>query len=139
MRYMYLAHTADAKFQAFGKDLPEAFQNAALATAGLMWNVEEVALQESRIVLAEGNDLKQLLLAYLEEILFLLDSRRFLLGAVEKIHILESDSGYRLDAVFRGDVQKGQYEIFGDVKAITYNEMLVKQNDRWMVQVVVDM
>ena len=32
-RYKFLAHTADAKFQAFGETLEEAFGNAALATA----------------------------------------------------------------------------------------------------------
>ena len=139
MKYTYLEHTADAKFRAFGKDLAEAFQNAALATAGLMWDVREIALQQSEPVVVTGMDLNQLLVGFLEEILFLLDSRRFLLGKVDHVHILKSDSGYRLEAAFRGDVHEGQYEIFGDVKAITYSEMLVKQNDRCLVQVVVDM
>jgi SHS2 domain-containing protein len=35
-RYRFLRHTADAKFQAFGTTLEEAFINAALATASLM-------------------------------------------------------------------------------------------------------
>jgi len=41
-RYRFLEHTADAKFQAFGKTLEEAFSNAALATASLMWDWEEI-------------------------------------------------------------------------------------------------
>ncbi|MGB2763781.1 MAG: archease, partial [Candidatus Aminicenantaceae bacterium] len=32
-RYRFLEHTSDAKFQAFGNTLEEAFCNAALATA----------------------------------------------------------------------------------------------------------
>jgi SHS2 domain-containing protein len=139
MKYTYLEHTADAKFQAFGKDLAEAFHNAALATAGLMWDVRQIALRQTQPVEIMGMDLDQLLVGFLEEILFLLDSRQFLLGAVEEIDIQENESGFRLEAIFRGDVQEGRYEIFGDVKAITYNEMLVKQNDRCLVQVVVDM
>jgi len=41
-RYRFLEHTADAKFQAFGKTLEDAFCNAALATASLMWDWEEI-------------------------------------------------------------------------------------------------
>jgi len=37
-KYRILPHTADAKFQAFGASLEEAFANAALATASLMWD-----------------------------------------------------------------------------------------------------
>ena len=139
MKYRYLDHTADAKFQAFGLDLAEAFQNAALATAGLMWDVHGIALKKTQTIEVAGIDLKQLLMGFLGEILYLLDSRRFLLGAVESVELIKEDSGYNLKAVFKGDIQEEQYEMFGDVKAITYNEMLVQPCDPCMVQVVVDM
>lgn len=139
MKYRYLDHTADAKFQAFGLDLAEAFQNAALATAGLMWDVHGIALKKTQAIEVAGIDLKQLLMGFLGEILYLLDSRRFLLGAVESVELTKEDSGYKLKAVFKGDIQEEQYEKFGDVKAITYNEMRVQQYDPCMVQVVVDM
>jgi len=139
MKYRYLDHTADAKFQAYGMDLAEAFQNAALATAGLMWDVHRVSLEKTQAIEVVGIDLKQLLMGFLGEILYLLDSRRFLVGAVESVELTKGDSGYNLKAVFRGDIQEEQYEMFGDVKAITYNEMLVQHSDPCMVQVVVDM
>ncbi len=139
MKYRYLEHTADAKFQAFGQSLEEAFQNAALATAGLMWDVQAIALKQTQAIEVRGIDLKQLLLGFLEEILFLLDTRRFLLGTVESVELIEGHAGYSLQTVFRGDIQSGQYEIFGDVKAITYNEMQIQRSAPCMVQVVVDM
>ena len=37
-KYRFLPHTADGKFQAFGGTLEEAFANAALATASLVWD-----------------------------------------------------------------------------------------------------
>ncbi len=139
MKYRYLEHTADAKFQAFGQSLEEAFQNAALATAGLMWDVQAIALKQTQASEVRGIDLKQLLLGFLEEILFLLDTRRFLLGTVESVELIEGHAGYSLQTVFRGDIQSGQYEIFGDVKAITYNEMQIQRSAPCLVQVVVDM
>ena len=36
MKFKFLEHTADAKFQAFGKNLEETFANAALALTKLM-------------------------------------------------------------------------------------------------------
>ena len=36
-KFKYLEHTADAKFQAFGRTLEEAFANAVLATASLIF------------------------------------------------------------------------------------------------------
>ena len=73
--YRFLPHTADAKFQAFGDTLEEAFTNAALATASLMWDWKQIERKTEHRVLAEGRDLKQLLVSFpifwlLKQILF---------------------------------------------------------------------
>jgi SHS2 domain-containing protein len=139
-KYRILPHSADGKFRAFGATLEEAFANAAMAVAGLMWDWERVKQKISFSVGAQGRDLEQLLNKFLEEILFLLDTKNFLLGGVEDLKIEKTPDGFRLQAVFWGDEFEGHYEIFGDVKAITYSEMKIEQShDRWSIQVVVDM
>lgn len=138
-KYRFLPHTADAKFQAFGATLEESFANAALATASLMWDWEQIEKKTEHRVQVEGRDLKQLLVSYLEEIIYLLESKMFLLGAVDKIRLEKKQKRYSLIALFRGDQYSEKYTIFGDVKAITYNEMVIEESDRVMVQVVVDM
>jgi SHS2 domain-containing protein len=139
-KFRYLEHTADAKFQAFGASLEEAFGNAALALVNLMWDPAVVPADRSHPVEVEGSDLKQLLLNYLEEVLFLLDSRGFLLRTVDDLRIQTAPPGYRLSGVFRGGQAGRGSEIYGDVKAVTYHEMeVVSSRDRWSVQVVVDM
>ncbi|MBN2246195.1 MAG: archease [Candidatus Aminicenantes bacterium] len=137
-KYRFLKHTADAKFQAFGKTLEEAFGNAALATASLMWEWETVDHKVKYTVDVEGKDLKQLLVVFLEEILFLWEVQDFLLGKVEDLVIHKEEEAYTLHAVFRGDINKGIHETFGDVKAITYNEMEILEKNGFRVQVVVD-
>ena len=138
-RYSYLKHTADAKFHAFGHSLEEAFENAALATAGLMWDWTRINPERKYPIEVKGHDLQQLLFSFLEEVLFLLDSRMFLLHSVEEVQIKEDDGLYVLRAIFLGDNLKDDYEIFGDVKAITYNEMQVEKTAHYRLQVVVDM
>lgn len=137
-KYKFLEHTADAKFQAFGHSLEEAFVNAAYALVSLMWNRVKIGSKIEQPVTVKGNDLKQLLVNFLEEVLYLLDSRGFLLHSVERVKIQKISETYELEGLFFGDTYEKRYKIFGDVKAITYNEMEICANDRFMVQVVVD-
>jgi SHS2 domain-containing protein len=50
----------------------------------------------------------------------------------------KTEDGFRLRAVFRGDDRPAKYAVFGEVKAITYNEMRIDQGRTVTVQVVVD-
>jgi len=141
--FIYLDHPADAKFQAFGRSLEEAFSQAALAVASLMWEPERVKRAERRSVLVEGRDLEQLLFKFLSEILYLFEAKGFLLAAVSEVQILqpkaESGNGYQLKAVFEGDKRNNHYPVFGEVKAITYHDMRILQSAHVLIQVVVDM
>jgi len=80
-----------------------------------------------------------LLLKFLDEIVYLLETQLFLLGSVDEIKIDQREKEYFLKAIFGGDKLSGKYEIYGDVKAITYNEMKIEKDDHITVQVVVDM
>jgi len=139
-RYRILDHPADGKFRAFGETVEEAFGNAALAMASLMWDWEKIPSRLEYPIEIRGRDLKQLLYKFLEEILYLLDTKRFLLGSVDDLTI-EPGEEFVLRAVFRGDAYADRIEIFGDVKAVTYNEMQLESCacGPWVIQVVVDM
>lgn len=137
-KYLFLEHTADAKFQAFGRNLEEAFANAAYATVSLMWDRRKIRKRIQKAVRVEGHDREQLLVKFLEEILFLLDSEMFLLRAAEKIQIRKEAGRYVLEGLFIGDDCGANYRPYGDVKAITYNEMEIHADDLFKVQVVVD-
>ena len=143
-RYRILDHTADGKFRAFGETLGEAFANAALACASLMWDWEKVGRRVAHAVEIHGRDVEQLLYKFLEELLYLLDTRAFLLGGVEDLKIVEverdPETGFRLTARFVGDEGLDRIEIHGSVKAVTYHEMKIEHRcGPWVVQAVVDM
>ena len=137
-KYRFFRHTADAKFQAFGKTLEETFGHAALAVASLMWDWDKIVGCIEITVTNEGKDLEQLLVGFLEEILYLLDTRNFVLGSVQDISLEKKDGDWSLYALFRGDWRTEEHEIFGNVKAITYNEIVISDRPPFMVQVVVD-
>ena len=146
MKYKYLPHTADAKFRAFGKNLEEAFSNAALAMFNVMVDTSKVKNKTNKKIEAEGRDLQALLYNFLEQFLILLDAENFFLAAIKKIKITQikknsggNSSSYKLIAEATGD-DAGKYETIGpQVKAVTYNDMVVDiEKDNCVVQVVID-
>ena len=138
-KFKYLQHTADAKFQAFGETIEEAFCNAALALVSLMWDPEKIEEKIEFKSCVTGRDEKQLLINFLEDILFILDTKMFLLKTVEEIRFGKENNQLTLKAVLSGDTFSEKYETFGEVKAVTYNEMEIVKNHSVTVQVVVDM
>lgn len=140
-KYIYLEHTADAKFQSFGKSLEEAFSNAALAMLNLMRKTSSVKATIKKEIKAKGKDREALLYNFLEEILFLLGSKNFLTCKIKSVKIKEIKKRYKLEAELLGD-NASKYKFFGEVKAITYNSMLIKEDKKtkkFIIQAVVDL
>ncbi|HJO02271.1 MAG TPA: archease [Candidatus Woesearchaeota archaeon] len=137
-KYKFLEHTADAKFQAYGNNMGEAFSNAALAMFSVITDTKKIKKKIKKEIKVKGTDLKSLLYNFLEELLFLLDTNSFLLNKIEKISIKKMKGKYSLNATVVGD-KADNYETSGDIKAVTYNEMEIKENDKVMVQVVLDL
>ena len=139
VKFKFLEHTADAKFQAYGKSMEEAFSNAALAMFSIITDTKKIKKSIKKGIEAKGHDLKSLLYNYLEELLFLIDTENFLLNRIEELKIHKKERNYFLEAIVVGDKAEG-YETTGDIKAVTYNEMEVKEEkDKVMVQVVLDL
>jgi SHS2 domain-containing protein len=138
-KYRILPHTADGKFQAYGQTLEEAFANAALATASLMWDWTNVEPRLRHFVHVRGIDREQLLVKFLGEIPYLFETKRFLLGKVDGLRIRPEFEGFSLEALLGGETLSDRHEIFGDVKAVTYHELKIEECGGFTVQVVVDM
>ena len=133
--FKFLEHTADIKFQAFGKSIEEVFENSTLAMFNSMYD-GKVKNKKSFKINVKGNDFESLLYNFLEELLFLLDSENFFLSKIKNIKI--DKEKLKLKAGVLGDDAKN-YRIHLDVKAITYNEMFVKkEKGKWICQVVLD-
>lgn len=134
MKYKFLPHTADVKFQAYGKSLEEAFINSAAALKETISGKIKVKARIGRKIKVKGKDNEALLYNFLEEFLYLLDSQRFLLSKVKKIKINDG----KLICEVLGD-KASSYKFTNDVKAVTYNEMFVKkEKGRFIIQVVLD-
>jgi SHS2 domain-containing protein len=140
MKYRYLEHTADLKFQAFGKSMEEAFANAAIAMFDFITKTESIEPKIEEKIDVQSEDNKSLLYDFLEQFLFLIDTKQFLLHEIKGIKIKRVDSNkMKLTAIAVGDTVDHKYKIGGDIKAVTYNDMFIKkQEDHYIVQVLMD-
>jgi len=144
-RYKFIEHTADVEFQAFGKTVEEVFKNSAFALKETICGEIEVKEKKKKVISIKQKDFESLLYSFLEEILYLLDAEDFLISNISKITI----NKFNLKATIIGD-KASEYEFSNSVKAVTYNDMFVKNEpepdprnqkrelDMWKAQVVLD-
>jgi len=142
MKFKFLPHTADIKFQAFGNSLEECFANAGYALVNIICK-QKIKPKIKKRFKVKGRDRERLLYEFLERILYLLDVGDFLVGEIKEIKIMsKKNKNNRYDQVLEAEVYGDDvkdYETEGDVKAITYHDMFIKQEgEKFVSQVVVD-
>jgi len=143
MKYEFLDHTADAKIRSYGQNIEEAFVNAGLAVFSILKNPDEVKSIINKDINVESKEYSSLLYDFLEELLFLLDTEGFLLSKIIDLKIEKKQGKLNLSCKIAGDNYK-KYNISGNIKSITYNDMIINQDfaekdKKVMLQFVVDL
>jgi SHS2 domain-containing protein len=130
-------HTADIGLIARGRTLEELFANAAAGLVDL--TVDPAALRDEirTTVEVSAADRDGLLVAWLNELLYLLDAQRFLPRRVNIIGL--SDTTLR--AELKGDtVDPDRHAVRRMVKAATYHGLsLTRTNGVWEARVILDL
>ncbi len=126
MAFKYLEHTSEAKFQADGRDMAEAFENAALAVFNIMVDTKKVKPVMRKKIKTQAGTKEELLFDFVDDLLFIMDSESFLLNKVEKMEYSEKGGKHTISCELLGDKAKN-YETHGDVKAPTYDSMSIKE------------
>ncbi|MEM2956253.1 MAG: archease [Candidatus Pacearchaeota archaeon] len=138
VKYIFLPHTADAKFQAYGKTLEEAFANAAYAMTDIIVDQRKVKSKIKEKIVVKSEDEESLLYDFLEKFLILLDTKGFILSKINNLKIKKSGKALTLTASLSGDNCK-DYQTKTTIKAVTYQEMFIKkEKNKVIVQVIVD-
>ena len=127
--FEFLEHTADVYIAAYGKDLAEAFENAALAMFETMTDTGTVEPRIEETVEAEGYDKQALFYNWLEKILikFELNNRLYSRFKIQKIK--KTENGFKLKAKVYGEPfnpEKHPQKV--GVKAVTYHRMKIREN-----------
>lgn len=139
-KYEFLDHTADVQIHAWGQDLKETFENAAIAMTAYITDISKVEISSKEVVQVEADDLKGLLYRFLDEILFLFNADPYLLSKRVRILNLEADSKFSISAECYGETFSLDKHPQGtEIKAITYSAMsIINHPDKCEVFFIVD-
>ena len=134
--YEVIEHTADVGLVVNGTTLAELFANAALGMFALMAELAGVAEKEVRQVEVESEDWGGLLVKWLSELLFYLDSEELLFHRFQINELVP----YRLKARAYGEpIDRQRHQLHFGVKAVTKHMLEVREEDgHWRAQVLFD-
>lgn len=136
MGYEHLDYAGDAGVQATGATLEEVFEQAALGMYALMTELAHVEQKISIRAEASAPDTAGLLVAWLNELVYMFESRG-LVGC--NVTVKEFEEG-RVAGTIRGDVfDPGRHGQGLLIKAATYHDLMVERLDGgWRARVIFD-
>lgn len=124
MRYRHFGTTADVGVTSYGESLKEAFENQAAGMFSIMVDLRGVREKLSFDIEAQASDLEGLLIAWLDELLFVSETKRVFLKRFEVVSIVET----KLRAKAYGEeINPARHVLKTDVKAVTYHMLEVRR------------
>ncbi len=136
-RFDFLDHTADMGLVVYGEDLKRLFENAAEAFFTVITDLGKVRKRIERKIEIGRESLERLMVDWLNELLYLHEVEDLLFSHFE----VESVGEDGLKARVEGEpFEEGRHPIKTGVKAVTYHQIQVKQeNGLWRAQVILDL
>ena len=125
-----IEHPADVGFNAYGSNVKELFENAALAMCLLACTPDRIEERETREVSATGVDLESLLYAWLAEILAIADADQLILRRVAVTKITEpqeSAEGKVRGTAFGEKFDRERHAAGTYIKAVTLHQFAVER------------
>lgn len=137
LKYKLIDHTGDVGVEVSGKTREELFGNAAYALFDIITDAERIAPSSVRDINLEANDLDQLLVVWLNELLYLFDTERWLFGSFKIDALSERKIRSRAEGE-KFDTER--HPIKTEVKAVTYHGLKIEEKEGlWKTQIVFDL
>lgn len=120
--YEVFEHTADIGLHVFGDTLPELFVHAAQGMESLLVEPASVQVVTSRDISVEGHDNLSLLIAWLNQLIFVFDTeyllfRDFVIEAITETRVIGRASGEVYDPQ--------RHALSSAIKAVTWHEAAI--------------
>ncbi len=136
--YEVFEHTADVGIKAYGKDLNEAFENAASGMFHIITDIKNVNAIGEYKILVNAQDQEQLLVDWLSELLFLHTVSQVMFSKFE-VKIEKVDQKWHLYGIARGEnYNSDKHPYQTEIKAVTHHILEIKKNERYRIQVLFD-
>lgn len=135
-----LEHTADLGIWVEAMSLEELFERAAHVLAALMYKGHLSGELQWHPMHLEAADGIELMVAYLNEIIYLIDGEEMLTVAVKIKSVDLAPSGAQLDArLGLLPYDSAQHQILSSIKAATFHQAVLEpQGDGWRSEIFLD-
>ncbi|MBI2855226.1 MAG: archease [Chloroflexi bacterium] len=133
--FEFLDHTADVGIVAVGENVAEAFSQAATALFTIMVEMENLRETGMREVAVSAPDQEALLVAWLNELLYLSEVDGVLFRRFEVYELTSTDLKARC---YGEKVDPARHRLKAEVKSATYHMLHVQQGPPARVQVILD-
>jgi SHS2 domain-containing protein len=135
-RYEVIEHTADIGLRIYGKDLKELFINAAMGLFSLITDLSKVRLTKSISVNITEENKEELLVSWLNELLFQFSAHNFLAKQF-KINKISDNS---VLADIRGQtIDLTKHKTLTEIKAATYHDLeIIETGKSFEAKVIFD-
>ncbi len=133
--FTILDHTADIGLLASGPNLEEAFVNAAKGMFSIIAHVDTpVSPLQPFSIEVEADSLADLLISWLNRLLYLYDTEKVLFSHFEILELKPT----KLLAKVAGEPIQDKHKINTYIKAATYHDVQVIQNEHCTLRVIFD-
>ena len=138
-RWTVMDISGDAGIRAHGNSCREAFENAACGMYALITDLDKIEERKSKQLIISAISLDSLLVDFLNELIFLFDTKYFIGSRIE-FNEFRADGSFYLKAVIHGEeFDSSRHEKRLLVKAATYHKLLITQrNGRCELEIIFD-
>lgn len=137
MTFKILDHPGDVKFRTNGETLEGAFTEVVSAVSELVGGPPESNETVTKAIKFDARTLEALLFDFLNQLILFQDIENVVVIRADELVIESSQHGYHLSATFYGNRIPSDEALF-DLKAPTYSQMLIDDNDGWTIEAVID-
>ncbi|MFQ5874878.1 MAG: archease [Dehalococcoidia bacterium] len=133
--FRVIEHTADVGIVAHGRDLREAYVNAARGLFSIIVDSGEIAEDTCRRVEATATDREALLVEWLNQLIYLFDVDNLIFKTFDILQL--TNTGLRANC-YGEKIVPGRHRINIGVKAATYHMLKIEEENGFRAHVLFD-
>ena len=136
----FIDHTADIAVEVKGNTIEELFIASAYAWQKSVIEKNEIKISDNREINVNELSYEELLVRFLDELNFLLLTKKWIMGDINKIKIQKKGSKINLKVIVIGEkFDEKRHELRVEIKAVTFHQMEIKNvNNEYSTRIVFD-
>jgi SHS2 domain-containing protein len=137
--YKFINHTADIAAKLEGSTLEEMFTAGAEAWLFSVVDNKNLVADDLLDIDISANSKEELLVSFLNELNFLITTKKWLSLSIQSIKIFEDSDLFEVSAELNGIKLQKDFELKHEIKSVTYHQMAItKKKNLYSTRVVFD-